>query len=78
MATMNSPIASKTSSRPTRKRVAVIGAGVAGLAATWALNEYSQHDVVLFEANDYIGGHTNTVNFTKDGKTTPVDSGFIV
>ena len=69
---------SRTATREPRKRVAIIGSGVAGLAASWALNEYSQHDVVLFEKNDYIGGHTNTVTFTKDGKSTPVDSGFIV
>lgn len=60
------------------KRIAIVGSGVAGLAATWALNEYSDHEVVLFESNDYVGGHTHTVNFTKDGMTTPVDSGFIV
>ncbi|CCG80634.1 Putative uncharacterized protein [Taphrina deformans PYCC 5710] len=61
-----------------RKRVAVVGGGVSGLSAAWALNEHSDHEVVVFESNDYIGGHTNTVTYEKDGKTTPVDSGFIV
>ena len=60
------------------KKIAIIGSGVAGLAATWALNEYSDHEVILFEAHDYVGGHTHTVEFTTEDKTTPVDSGFIV
>lgn len=61
-----------------RKRVAVVGSGVSGLSASWALNEFSDHEVVLFESNDYIGGHTNTVQFSKDGQNISVDSGFIV
>lgn len=79
MSTERSPLSKDglTDQSP-HKRVAVVGSGVAGLAASWALNEYSSHEVVLFESNDYIGGHTHTVEFTKDGKTTPVDSGFIV
>ena len=34
--------------------------------------------MTLFEANDYIGGHTNTVDVTRDGITAPVDTGFLV
>ncbi|KAL9940614.1 hypothetical protein V8E36_000102 [Tilletia maclaganii] len=49
-------------------RIAVVGAGVSGLGATWALNEYSPHDVHLFEAGDYIGGHTHTVEFQPPGE----------
>ena len=41
-----------------RQRIAVIGAGVSGLTAAWLLSEH--HDVELFEAADYAGGHTNT------------------
>lgn len=65
-------------------RVAVIGGGVAGLGATWALNEHSEHEVHLFEASSHhIGGHSNTVSFKppSDSKIlaeTPVDTGFIV
>ncbi|KAK0504457.1 FAD/NAD(P)-binding domain-containing protein [Armillaria luteobubalina] len=64
-------------------KVAVVGSGVAGLAATWALNEYSDHEVHLFEADKRPGGHANTVPFSyesKDGtkKTVKVDTGFIV
>ena len=57
--------------------IAVIGGGVAGLTAALLLRE--RHRVTLFEKNDYIGGHTNTVAIT-DGPDagTPVDTGFIV
>jgi predicted NAD/FAD-binding protein len=37
-----------------------------------------EHDVVVFEANDYIGGHTRTVDVELDGMVYPVDTGFIV
>jgi predicted NAD/FAD-binding protein len=59
-----------------RQRVAVVGGGIAGLASAWLLSE--KHEVTLFEANDYVGGHTNTVEVTLDGKTAPVDTGFLV
>ncbi|KAK0468076.1 uncharacterized protein EV420DRAFT_1635337 [Desarmillaria tabescens] len=42
-------------------KIAVVGSGAAGLASTWALNEYSDHEVHLYEADDRIGGHANTV-----------------
>jgi len=57
-------------------RIAVIGAGVSGLACAWLLAR--RHDVVLFEANRCAGGHTNTVDATVDGITHPVDTGFLV
>ena len=58
-------------------RIAVIGSGIAGLASAWWLD--GQHDVTLFEANDYLGGHTHTITIP-DGPDagTPVDTGFIV
>ena len=64
-------------------KIAVIGSGVSGIGAVWALNEYSEHQVHLFEANDYLGGHTHTVEFKPDvyrkhNKPTNVDTGFIV
>lgn len=55
-------------------KVAVVGGGISGLTAAWLLNEYSDHEVELFEANHYVGGHTNTVRI----KETAVDTGFIV
>jgi len=57
-------------------RIAIIGAGISGLACAWLLSK--RHDVVLFEANGYPGGHTNTVDATVDGETHPVDTGFLV
>lgn len=50
-------------------RIAVVGGGVSGLSATWALNEFGgNHRVHLFEAGEYVGGHTNTVQFLKPGE----------
>jgi len=59
-----------------RQRIAVIGAGVSGLTAAWLLAEH--HDVELFEAADYAGGHTNTEQVEAGGRTWPVNTGFIV
>ncbi|MBS1144593.1 MAG: FAD-dependent oxidoreductase [Proteobacteria bacterium] len=59
-----------------RKRIAVVGAGISGLASAWLLS--SEHDVTLYEAGSYLGGHTNTVDVTVDGLTHPVDTGFLV
>lgn len=57
-------------------RVAVVGSGVSGLAATWLLNEHSDHEVHLYEADSRPGGHANTVNFVPLGKSesVPVDT----
>ncbi|KAK0202214.1 FAD/NAD(P)-binding domain-containing protein [Desarmillaria ectypa] len=44
-------------------KVAVIGSGAAGLSATWALNEHSDHEVHLYESDDRAGGHANAVPF---------------
>ncbi|MDP4528851.1 FAD-dependent oxidoreductase [Alkalimonas delamerensis] len=57
-------------------RIAVIGGGIAGMMSLYLLQR--QHQVVLFEANDYLGGHTATVDIELDGKNLAVDTGFIV
>ncbi|KAK9762652.1 hypothetical protein K7432_011414 [Basidiobolus ranarum] len=44
-------------------KVAIIGSGVSGLGAAWALSEHSDHNVTLYEKNDYVGGHTHTVDY---------------
>jgi predicted NAD/FAD-binding protein len=57
-------------------RIAIVGAGIAGLYAAWRLSRL--HDVTVFEANAYAGGHTNTVDVECDGRTWAIDTGFIV
>ena len=57
-------------------RLAVIGTGIAGMVAAFLLCQ--DQEVVVFEANDYIGGHTNTIDIQLNGRSYPVDSGFIV
>jgi predicted NAD/FAD-binding protein len=75
-----------------RHRIAVVGSGVSGLACAWLLSP--NHEVVLYEADDRLGGHSNTVeviargsvagegsgerDFRKKNRTIPVDTGFIV
>lgn len=63
--------------RVPRKKVAIVGSGVAGIGALWALNR-THHDVYIYEASDRLGGHTNTVEFKHQKYKTNVDTGFIV
>ncbi|WP_287597268.1 FAD-dependent oxidoreductase [Thermomonas sp.] len=57
-------------------RIAIVGSGIAGLASAWLLSP--AHEVVLFEANDYLGGHTHTHAVEQAGRSYQVDTGFIV
>jgi cyclopropane fatty-acyl-phospholipid synthase-like methyltransferase len=57
-------------------RIAVVGAGVSGLVAAHLLN--AEHEVTLFEAAGYLGGHANTVRVDTPNETHAVDTGFIV
>jgi predicted NAD/FAD-binding protein len=57
-------------------RVAVVGTGISGLVAAHLLRR--DHEITVFEANDYIGGHTHTVDVDLDGERLSVDTGFIV
>ena len=58
------------------KRIAVVGAGVAGLSAAWLLA--TRYAVTLFEADSRLGGHVQTVDVALDGLSHPVDTGFLV
>lgn len=57
-------------------KIAVIGSGISGLFATWALDKH--HSVTLYEKGARLGGHTATKNVEHNGKTYPIDTGFIV
>lgn len=57
-------------------RIAVVGAGISGLVTAHLLSE--DHEVSVFEANDYIGGHTHTVDVSVESGRYAVDTGFIV
>lgn len=65
---------------PTKRRsghrVAVIGSGISGLSAAWLLSRSA--DVVIYESDSRLGGHSNTVDFEQSGGSIPVDTGFIV
>lgn len=59
-------------------RIAIIGTGIAGMGSAHFLHRH--HDLTIFEANDYVGGHTNTVEATEPGtgRPVPIDTGFMV
>lgn len=57
-------------------KIAIVGGGISGLTAAYLLAD--EHEVTLFEANDYLGGHTHTVDVPRADKTWAVDTGFIV
>ena len=58
--------------------IAIVGSGISGLTAAYILQK--QHRVTVFEANDYVGGHTNTIEVKEEEtqRSIPVDTGFIV
>ena len=58
------------------KNIAIIGSGISGLTAAYLLSK--KHNVTVFEKNDYIGGHTATVDIEKDRVPYAIDTGFIV
>jgi predicted NAD/FAD-binding protein len=57
-------------------RIAIVGAGVSGLVAAHLLHR--DHDVSVFEASNWVGGHTHTVSVEAGGGAYDVDTGFIV
>lgn len=57
-------------------KIAIIGSGISGLTCAYLLNR--QHDIQVFEASSWIGGHTHTVDVQVEGRTYAIDTGFIV
>ncbi len=57
-------------------KIAIVGTGISGLVCAHLL--HPDHDVTVFEANDYVGGHTHTVEVEVGGRVHAVDTGFIV
>lgn len=57
-------------------KIAIVGSGISGLTCAYLLNR--QHDITVFEASDWIGGHTHTVDVQLDGRDYAIDTGFIV
>lgn len=80
-----SSLSKQTTNAQAKKRIAIIGSGISGLTCAHYL--VAQHEVTVFEANDYIGGHVNTIDVAlQDGKkakssnveNSAIDTGFIV
>jgi predicted NAD/FAD-binding protein len=57
-------------------RIAIVGSGISGLVAAHLLA--AEHEIVVFEADSRIGGHTHTVSFEDGGTSHRIDTGFIV
>ncbi len=57
-------------------KIAIVGAGISGMAAAYLLHD--RHDIVVFEAADYAGGHSNTIRVDTPERTHHVDTGFMV
>ncbi|WP_339515035.1 NAD(P)/FAD-dependent oxidoreductase [Pseudomonas sp. RL_15y_Pfl2_60] len=57
-------------------KIAIIGSGISGLTSAYLLNR--KHHITVFEASDWIGGHTHTVEVKDAGERFAIDTGFIV
>jgi predicted NAD/FAD-binding protein len=57
-------------------RIAIVGGGVSGIVAAHTL--HARHELTLFEAGDYLGGHTNTITVDRPAGALAIDTGFIV
>ena len=69
--------AARLTPRPERPlRIAIVGTGISGFVCAHLLHPH--HDITVFEAGGYVGGHTNTVRVDLDDETHHVDTGFIV
>ena len=57
-------------------KIAIVGTGISGLVAAHRLHR--EHEIVVYEAGERIGGHTNTVRVEAEDGTHWIDTGFIV
>lgn len=57
-------------------RIAIVGSGISGLGAAWLLHQ--RHEITIYEKEERIGGHANTVEADFGDRRIPVDTGFIV
>lgn len=57
-------------------QIAVVGTGISGMVAAHLLCH--EHELTVFEAGDYVGGHTHTVEVDDGARPVNVDTGFIV
>jgi predicted NAD/FAD-binding protein len=57
-------------------RIAIVGTGIAGNVAAYKLRK--EHEITVYEASTYVGGHTNTIDVEDGDKTIAIDTGFIV
>src|SRR5258708_17472093 len=55
-------------------RIGIVGGGAAGLTTAWLLSD--EHEVVLFEQQDRLGGHAHTIEVALAGERIAVDAGF--
>jgi uncharacterized protein len=58
------------------KKLAIIGTGIAGMGCAHLLKD--KYELTIFEKNDYVGGHTNTLKLDENGKAVFLDTGFMV
>ncbi len=70
------PSVSPWLSTPCMKSIAIIGTGIAGMACAHYLQ--NKYEIALFEKNDYVGGHTNTITVDENGTPVHIDTGFMV
>lgn len=57
-------------------KIAIVGAGISGLVCAYLLG--GSHEIALYERESRLGGHTNTVVVSHEGREIAVDTGFIV
>jgi predicted NAD/FAD-binding protein len=73
---MDGPLRHRIGIETDAMKIAILVSGISGLVAAHRLQH--EHEIMIYEANDYLGGHTNSVDVDVDGEQHVVDTGFIV